>query len=541
MKMNRYFIKMISLSLITLSTNVVAMEGKRKQPDTKTVTNQQPAKKSKHASGFDIEDLEKEIEELQGTTEFSAIAEGANNNEATAIFLTAARLGKLALIRALLNDDVRSKLNNGDGYDLKALLAKTSQYSEIIRDNTIEGHAEGSTALHMAAEGDHVEIIEELLKSPFAEELSKPDGAGETILHMLVRSEGASAIRRLTELELSDAVKSNLVSRDEDGYNALKLAAEFDNIEEFEVLITSSLSEDLVKPNDDGVTALHIAALNNSRNVIQFLLRSKYINGLIKADKEGKTPIHYAAINNHLEAAMDILSIYPAIAYQEPKIFDEQINMYQFLSPICLSLGVANLDVKFVKSILLSTQYIWGDMQQQFLRKIWHNKPNINRHALDKFISELSLLNDALKNKFNKRHALSTMYKYSYSKDSSIPDKESSWEMRSIKTIDEIIAILNEPRMGFNLRSLCVATMKDFLLNYGVCGKNNRYFPHTLARVAESLGSDEPGSVNYYLEDSPEWRQGVANSARLGSETPKGFLQRCYNICYNKYNEEKIN
>ena len=190
------------------------------------------------------------------------------------------------------------------------------------RGNLSQQTVDGRTALHLALENSHDDLVDILLK--WSAPLGVADGLGRHPLHLAVELGNEKAVRALlgagadVDASLSDghtpltiAMENKwdglvpiLLSRSgskstlSDGRTLLHLAAQVGN-ESYARKLLNGSKEDIHRKDGNGWIPLHYAADKGSLAVVNLLLQ----NGTFTAtpDKNGWTPIHAAIRGKHLE------------------------------------------------------------------------------------------------------------------------------------------------------------------------------------------------------------------------------------------------
>uniref|UniRef100_A0A158Q7Z7 ANK_REP_REGION domain-containing protein n=1 Tax=Elaeophora elaphi TaxID=1147741 RepID=A0A158Q7Z7_9BILA len=150
---------------------------------------------------------------------------------------------------------------NGMDMSIRTMIDANSTLSQDDCD------AQGCTALHLAAAGDHIEVVNTLLL--FKWNAEKRNKLGETPLLVAAKSGSAKAVRRFLHAGV------DYTSQDMFNNTALHVAADSDDKKEtlrqlLHYLKDSSL---LNARNDMGQTALHCATEHNAVQCVRYLLR----------------------------------------------------------------------------------------------------------------------------------------------------------------------------------------------------------------------------------------------------------------------------
>ncbi|XP_039432348.1 uncharacterized protein LOC120415041 [Culex pipiens pallens] len=156
------------------------------------------------------------------------------------------------------------------------------------------------TALHFAANGGHLNIVDHLVTMS-ANVNSVTRENGQTALHMATENGHTSVV----ELLLNKGADAN-ISMTNTGITALHLAAR----EGFTGIVSVLLAEHAVIDSAttvDGETSLHIAAGNGHLDIVRNLVKmGAKVN--VGTRKNGSTPLHIATKNGHLAIVQTLLA-----------------------------------------------------------------------------------------------------------------------------------------------------------------------------------------------------------------------------------------
>ncbi|GAB2235696.1 hypothetical protein Drorol1_Dr00026131 [Drosera rotundifolia] len=158
--------------------------------------------------------------------------------------------------------------------------------SEDVMDLVSKQNLSGETALYVAAECGHVEMVRELVK------------------HYDARSAGIKA---------------------KNGLNAFHVAARQGNLEVLKVL-SEEFPELQMTTDVSNTTALHTSASQGHTAVVNFLLESRRNLATIARNNK-KTALHAAARNGHLEVVRALMNKEPSIAMRVDKKGQTALHM----------------------------------------------------------------------------------------------------------------------------------------------------------------------------------------------------------------------
>ncbi|KAJ6827946.1 ankyrin repeat-containing protein-like [Iris pallida] len=158
----------------------------------------------------------------------------------------------------------------------------------------------GGTALYVAAEYGHVDMVKEMLKYYNLVTASVKAKNGYDALHIAARQGNLGVLK-----ELLKALPELSMTVDISNTTALHTAAAKGHLEAVSLLF--DVDGTLAKiTRSNGKTALHSAARNGHLEVVKFLLNKE--PGLaIKTDKKGQTALHMAVKGQNLELVKELL------------------------------------------------------------------------------------------------------------------------------------------------------------------------------------------------------------------------------------------
>merc|ERR1712112_218352 len=179
------------------------------------------------------------------------------------MFLSACGFGYTDVVEALLI--------NGSGME-EALLATDSH---------------GNNALHLAIDGNHVEVTQILLEEGV--DVNQKNEDGICPIHLAVE-EGKDEVLRL----LLNRIDLDPNSKDNDGHTAIQIASDKDgNLVD---LLLARADVDVNATNDSGWTSLHFATNNGDDGIVRRLLAHKDTDSNLMNDV-GWAPLHFATLS----------------------------------------------------------------------------------------------------------------------------------------------------------------------------------------------------------------------------------------------------
>lgn len=184
----------------------------------------------------------------------------------------------------------------------------------------------GDSPLQSAIRDGNLELVMEIISQSQKDEelkelLSRTNNSGETALYVAAENGHLDIVKEL--IRYHDIGLASLKARN--GFDAFHVAAKNGNLEILKVLMEAfpeiSMTVDL-----SNTTALHTAAAQGHIHVVNFLLEKGY--SLISiAKSNGKTVLHSAARNGHVEVIKAILSREPEIAMRIDKKGQTALHM----------------------------------------------------------------------------------------------------------------------------------------------------------------------------------------------------------------------
>ncbi|XP_025103600.1 ankyrin repeat and death domain-containing protein 1A-like isoform X1 [Pomacea canaliculata] len=165
-------------------------------------------------------------------------------------------------------------------------------FESLEADNVNAVEKNERTALHLAAEAGHLDIVDKLLQ--MGAQIQKKDKSGATAVHLAAEKGHGQVVRRLllVGVEVDD--------RDVEGRTALHMAAEHGHLEVVDLLL-----DYMANPNCETIkeiTPLHLAATEGYASICRSLLRASC--NINAQNFQGNTALHLAAAGDHREVAL---------------------------------------------------------------------------------------------------------------------------------------------------------------------------------------------------------------------------------------------
>lgn len=143
------------------------------------------------------------------------------------------------------------------------------------------------TALHIAVNKGHVEVVKTLLK--LGAHVSLQDTDGDTPLHDAITKKNDSIINLLLDFNADLSICNNF------GFNSIHHAALRGNTSSMRCILNKINKQEkywlIDERKEDGFSALHLACLNNYYDVVKMLIENGNLNINIKNANQ-QTPLH---------------------------------------------------------------------------------------------------------------------------------------------------------------------------------------------------------------------------------------------------------
>ncbi|KAK3608445.1 hypothetical protein CHS0354_035447 [Potamilus streckersoni] len=238
----------------------------------------------------------------------SQLLQQTDNNGWTTIHSAAAG-GSVPVIETLMKAglDITARTNDGlhvlhisaDKNNLTVVKYLIETQSQLLQQTDNNGW----TALHSAAAGGSVPVIETLMKAGL--DITARTKNGKHVLHIAAQKNNLTIVKYLIEYQ-----SYLLEQTDNSGYTAVDYAAAFGSIHTIETLMQAGL--DITARTNDGKHVLHIAANNNNLTIVKYLIATQS-QLLQQTDNNGWTAIHSAVaggslpvIETLMQAGLDI-------------------------------------------------------------------------------------------------------------------------------------------------------------------------------------------------------------------------------------------
>ncbi|PPS15030.1 hypothetical protein GOBAR_AA05549 [Gossypium barbadense] len=182
-----------------------------------------------------------------------------------------------------------------------------------------------ATRLHSAVRAGDFELVLEIINGledgELKDLLSKRNQSGETALYVAAECGHADLVKEI--MKHCDIVLAGLKARN--GYDAFHIAAKQGDLEVLKILMKANLELSMTFDSYN-TTALQTAASQGHTEVVKFLLE-KGSNVAAIARNNGKTALHSAARNGHLEIVKSLLAKEPGIATRIDKKGQTALHM----------------------------------------------------------------------------------------------------------------------------------------------------------------------------------------------------------------------
>ncbi|KAG4205042.1 hypothetical protein ERO13_A04G078400v2 [Gossypium hirsutum] len=182
-----------------------------------------------------------------------------------------------------------------------------------------------ATRLHSAVRAGDFELVLEIINGledgELKDLLSKRNQSGETALYVAAECGHADLVKEI--MKHCDIVLAGLKARN--GHDAFHIAAKQGDLEVLKILMKANLELSMTFDSYN-TTALQTAASQGHTEVVKFLLE-KGSNVAAIARNNGKTALHSAARNGHLEIVKSLLAKEPGIATRIDKKGQTALHM----------------------------------------------------------------------------------------------------------------------------------------------------------------------------------------------------------------------
>uniref|UniRef100_A0A6N2LNY4 PGG domain-containing protein n=1 Tax=Salix viminalis TaxID=40686 RepID=A0A6N2LNY4_SALVM len=203
------------------------------------------------------------------------------------------------------------------------------------------------TPLHAVARDGNLELVMEMIADNLGEAagVGSVNQAGETALYVASERGHVDIVKEL--IKYYDSGLASLRARN--GYDAFHIAAKQEIVE-----VLMGVNPDLSLTFDSSnTTALHSAASQGHVEVVKFLLEKGSALAMI-AKSNGKTALHSAARNGHLEILKALLSIEPGLA-----------NKIDQKGQTALHMAVKGQNVELVQELIMADPSLMNMVDNQ--------------------------------------------------------------------------------------------------------------------------------------------------------------------------------
>ncbi|KAI2500615.1 serine/threonine kinase [Fragilaria crotonensis] len=218
--------------------------------------------------------------------------------------------GNLNEVRALLLDGANVNAQ-GDSDGATALyMASQNGHLEVVRellqhddvDVNLQRTDDGTTALFIASQDGHLEVVRALLQHDNVDvNLQCPDD-GSTALYIASQEGHLEVVRELLQ---RDNVEVNLQRTS--GSTALIMASQEGHVEVVHELLQHDNVDVTLQRTDDGATALYIASYCGHLEVVRELLQHDKVDVNLQCPDIGATALYIASQEGHLEVVRELL------------------------------------------------------------------------------------------------------------------------------------------------------------------------------------------------------------------------------------------
>lgn len=179
------------------------------------------------------------------------------------------------------------------------------------------------TPLHSAVRARNLEVVKEILSAEgeLKEFLSKQNQSGETALYVAAEYGHVDVLKEI--IKYCDIADAEIKAKN--GYDAFHIAAKQGDLEVLKVLM-ATLPDLAMTVDATNTTALHTAAMQGHTEIVNLLLESGS-NVATIARSNCKTALHSAARNGHLAVVKALLRKEPSIATRIDKKRQTALHM----------------------------------------------------------------------------------------------------------------------------------------------------------------------------------------------------------------------
>uniref|UniRef100_A0A4X1U901 ZU5 domain-containing protein n=1 Tax=Sus scrofa TaxID=9823 RepID=A0A4X1U901_PIG len=199
----------------------------------------------------------------------------------------ASRRGNVIMVRLLLD--------RGAQIETRTKVGAGKLHGKAEGGETRDGHPNGLSPIHMAAQGDHLDCVRLLLQ--YNAEIDDITLDHLTPLHVAAHC----GHHRVAKVLLDKGAKPN--SRALNGFTPLHIACKKNHIRVMELLLKTGASIDAV--TESGLTPLHVASFMGHLPIVKNLLQRDASPNVSNVKVE--TPLHMAARAGHTEVAKYLL------------------------------------------------------------------------------------------------------------------------------------------------------------------------------------------------------------------------------------------
>ncbi|KAJ9598673.1 hypothetical protein L9F63_010646 [Diploptera punctata] len=228
--------------------------------------------------------------------EILASRSNANRRRKEKLYHLAAEAGQVSVLQTLYNIYPKTMINEKNSKKQTPVdIAARNGHLEAVK-TLLDMGADPNSALNSAARGNHSDIVEMLLQSPYID-VNNKDSQGHTPLHRALINGNVAMVNKL----IGPGTRANVWIVGPGGNTALHYTGSCYILDLLERL-TRRLDVNI--RNDLNETPLHQAAIKNNKEVAIYLLNKGANVDALNDNRE--TPLYYAARENAKDVAEEL-------------------------------------------------------------------------------------------------------------------------------------------------------------------------------------------------------------------------------------------
>ncbi|KAI2492671.1 serine/threonine kinase [Fragilaria crotonensis] len=218
--------------------------------------------------------------------------------------------GNLQEVRDLLRAGANVNAQRTDIGVTALYVASEFGHVEVVRallqnnkvDVNLRRTDDGTTALYVASQNGQLEVVRELLRNNKVD-VNLQHTCGSTALYMASQNGHVEVVRELLQ---NNKVDVNLQRTDDGGTTALYIASEFGHLEVVRALLQNN-KVDVNLQKTGGYTALYIASEKGHVEIVRALLQNNKVDVNLQRTNDGTTALYTASQEGHVEVVRKLL------------------------------------------------------------------------------------------------------------------------------------------------------------------------------------------------------------------------------------------